>query len=1490
MSSIDERVVEMKFNNAQFQKGVADTNKSLGDLKKGLDLKGSAASLSELDAAGKRFSLANIAQGVETIASKFNALTVIGVTALATITQSAIAAGSQLVKSLTVDPIKQGLQEYETNLNSIQTILANTQASGATLTDVNSALAELNTYSDQTIYNFAEMARNIGTFTAAGVGLKESTASIKGIANLAALSGSNSQQAATAMYQLSQAISSGKVGLMDWNSVVNAGMGGTVFQRALATTAVKMGQLEESAVSLEGPMQNVKIAGESFRDSISADGGGTPWLSKDVLTATLQQFTGDLTDAELAAQGFSEAEIAAIQQTAKTAKAAATEVKTVTQLMGTLQETAGSGWAKTWQLIFGDFEEAKAMWSGVYQTLSGMIDASSDARNNMLQDWKDMGGRTALIDTVKNAFTALMSVVTPIKDAFREIFPATTGEQLYNITVAIRDFAATLTLSGENSANLKSTFKGIFAVLDIGRMIIVGLFGVFADLFGMMDGGGTSILNITGSLGDFLVSVRDAIKNGEGLTKFFTGLKNVLAVPLGLLVGLGKLIGSLFTNFETPDFSGFDGVLSIFGRIGDRLGQIGETFRSVWDGATAGARAFFSFISPLTDRLGEVFGGVMDGLKTAFSSGNFDSILDLINTGLLAGVVLLIKKFVDKFTEGGDDIAGGFLDKMKGILDGVTGSLEQMQANLKADTLLKIAGALALLTVSIVALSFIDSAKLAVSLGAITVMMGQLAGAMAVFEKIGTATGAAKMTILGAAMIVLAIAIGILALAVGKLAGYDWDELAKGLTGVAVLMGLMVGLSKGLSKSAPGMITTGIAMVILASSLLILAKAVEKFSGMSWAEMAKGMAGVAVGLGVLAGAMRLMPTNMAVQAASLVVVSAALFILSSALEKMSGMTWGELAVAMAALAGSMAILAVGLNLMTGALGGAAALVVASAALLILSDALASMGGMSWGEFAVAMATLAGSLAIIAGGLYLMTAALPGAAALVIAAAALVVLSGALQEMATMSWSEFGKVMAILAGSLIILAVGLTAMVAALPGAAALVIAAGALAILAPVLTTLGEMTWAEIGAGLTVLAAALTIIGVAGILLIPALPGLIGLGIAMGLIGVGVLAAGVGLLAFSVGLTALTASGAILASTITVLLGAVIAQIPFAMEQFALGVVAFANVIAVSGPAFVGAITTVLLSLIAAIRAVAPQIIDTLWMLVLMMADRIAQGVPVLVDRGAKLVIGILNGIAANIGGIVAAAANLIVQFINGISAQLPRIIQSGINLVISFVQGLADGINRNSARMREAGLSLATAIVDGMTGGLASGASRAIQAAKDMASKALSAAKDLLGIASPSKEFFKVGAWSAEGAALGIEKNSDMMSDAVVDMGNEAMSNLKSSMARLGDIVTNEMNTAPTITPVLDLSAIQRDSRLVNGMFGSPTLDVGRPYAEAAAIERSNAEAQFAAKTAVATDNSGPKIELKQYNNSPKALDAVEIYRNTKNLLSTTKEVIKKP
>jgi tape measure domain-containing protein len=361
----------MQFRNDQFEQGVKKSLISLENLKKGLNLDKSSKSLSNLESTAKNFSMKNLASDVASISDRFSTMGIIGMTALQNITNSAIATGKTLMSALTIDPVKSGFQEYETQINSVQTILANTESKGTTLDQVNAALDELNHYADMTIYNFTEMTRNIGTFTAAGVDLDTSVQAIKGIANLAAVSGSNSQQASTAMYQLSQALAAGTVKLQDWNSVVNAGMGGQVFQDALKETARVHGVAIDQMIKDEG----------SFRETLSKG-----WLTSSILTETLSKFTGDLNESQLKTMGYTDEQISSIIKMGQTANDAATKVKTFTQLFDTLKEAMQSGWTQSWEYIVGNFDQAKESLTVVSDTLSDIINNSSNKRNDLLYD------------------------------------------------------------------------------------------------------------------------------------------------------------------------------------------------------------------------------------------------------------------------------------------------------------------------------------------------------------------------------------------------------------------------------------------------------------------------------------------------------------------------------------------------------------------------------------------------------------------------------------------------------------------------------------------------------------------------------------------------------------------------------------------------------------------------------------------------------------------------------------------------------------------------------------------------------------------------------------------------------------------------------------------------------------------------------------------------------------------------------------------------
>lgn len=1355
MTSIDQRVVVMRFDNALFEQKISQTIRSLEELNKRLQLQGAAKGLTDVGAAASRQqgSIKNLESSVQALSDRFKALSVVATTALATVTHQAVSAGGRLAKSLTLDPIMDGFREYETNINSIQTILANTAHAGTTLKDVTAALDELNHYSDQTIYNFSEMAKNIGTFTAAGVNLDTATNAIKGIANLAAVSGSNSQQASAAMYQLSQAISAGRVTLEDWNSVVNAGLGGKVFQDSLMETARVHGVAIDQMVKDEG----------SFRLTLQKG-----WLTSEILTETLSKFTGDLTAAQLKTMGYNDQQIKGILKMGKIAVGAATEVKTMTQLIGTLQESASSGWAKTWQIIFGDFNEAKGLFTSVSNVLGGVIESSADSRNKMLSDWKELGGRTVIIKAISNAFQALVAVIKPIRDAFRQIFPATTGKQLYEMSVAIRNFTAGLKIGGQTAENLRRTFAGVFALFDIGFTIIKEVVKTFFSLIGVATQGSGGFLELTGNIGDFLVSVRNAIKQGKGLENIFKAIGTVLAVPIRLIQMLAEVLASLFSGL---DGSGVEATLTGVSEKLEPLGILGEVIATVWGKVLTIFGNVAKFFVNLGSVTADFFGDFGTQIAEFVQGLDFGDVLAGINTGLFASLVLMLRNLI------GGGGAGGIMEQVTEGIENFTGVLGAMQNTLRAATLLQIAAAIGILAISMNVLSKIDGEDLTKAGIAIGSLFTQLITALLVFEKFSSFSGVAKLPFIAAGMILLGLAINILALAVKQLAKLDWEGLAKGLVGVAGVLGLIVASLK-LMPNPAGLISTGIGMIALAAGVKILASAVTDLSGLSWEEIAKGLVGVAGLLGSLALFTKFSQASKGglIQGAGIILLAAGIKILASAMKDLGGLGWEEIAKGLVSMAGALVLIAAALILIppSSVLSAAAVLIVA-ASLGMIGDALKSMGSMEWEQIAKGLISLAGALTIIALAIGLLPpSSLLSAAAVFVVAASLGMISDALKEMGSMGWEEIAKGLVALAGALLIISGAMILMSVALPGAAALVVVAGALTILVPVLQTLGQMSWGEIIKGLVALAGVFAILGIAGLLLAPIIPMILGLGVAVGILGIGMLAAGAGVLAFAAGLTLLAAAGAAGTAAIIGIVSGLIGLIPMVIEQIGKGLVLFAKVIATAGPAITKAIVTVLNSLINAIAKLTPKIVNTLLRLLVMLLNALASYVPKMVDAGLRLITGILNGIAKNIQGVVTAATNVVTNFLKGISNNTPKVIQAGVDMIVKFINSLADAIRNNSARMGEAGANLASAMIEGMVSGLSAGLGRITAKAREIASNALRAAKNALGIKSPSKEFIKVGKSVNEGFYKGLTSGDR---DKVVSAFNDLRTLLRDTM-----------------------------------------------------------------------------------------------------------------
>lgn len=994
--TVDQRVVEMRFDNANFEKNVSTSMSTLDKLKKSLKFEDSAKGFENISKAAGRVDMGGLSNGVESVRLKFSALEVMAVTALQNITNSAVNAGKKLVSDLALDPIISGFKEYETQINATQTILANTQKEGANIDDVNRALDELNKYADLTIYNFTEMTRNIGTFTAAGVDLNTSVNAIKGIANLAAISGSTSQQASTAMYQLSQALASGTVKLMDWNSVVNAGMGGQVFQDALKMTARIHGIAIDEMIADEG----------SFRETLSKG-----WLTSDILTETLQHFT-EFTDTyneeSLKRQGYTEKEIAEIKQMGITATDAATKVKTLSQLYDVMKETAQSGWSATWKILLGDFEEAKESLTKFSNMLNEPLAAAADARNKILSEgfssgWKQflnegiedtegfkeavlsigkeavpgledliekaggfeeslkkgwitsdmlaeavgtltaktaglsdeelrnlgytrdqvtaledlnnriqdgslnlddyakkigrISGRENIILALIAAFEKLQPILGTIKDAFNEVFEPLTGEELYNFTVQIKDFVSGLTIGEEALNNFKMSIEGILSIFHIAGKGISAFAQIIGHLLGKLLPVGDGILDVTGSLGEFLVSIDKAIESGGYLNKFVELVNGAIDKLAAEFKAAKDYVLDFIGSWTGIDFTKFESFRDIFALIGEKLSEFGEKIRDTFPwvnslketvtaafqkirgsadadlGAantaleslkTAGSKVKEVF-SNIAEKIGAFFAPVVEKIKSIFSGV---TITDLIGTGLLAGIFKSVKKFADAFTDLLENFKG-IGKSISGVLDSARDALVLWQKDIKANILLKIAGAVGILAAALWVISKVDADRVLGSMGAITALLTEVTAVMAGIMKWGTSANAleglseaAQLGKIATAMMVIAAAVLILAAALKKCENLNWENTLPAMTALFVLMGEMV-VAMGafmklvqknpIDKEQHDLARYATSMIGMSVALLIIAEAVALLGNMDRGKLVQGGVAIAVLMGVLGG-------------------------------------------------------------------------------------------------------------------------------------------------------------------------------------------------------------------------------------------------------------------------------------------------------------------------------------------------------------------------------------------------------------------------------------------------------------------------------------------------------------------------------------------------------------------------------------------------------------------------------------------------------------
>lgn len=1095
--SIDEKVVSMRFDNKDFESNVQTSLSTLDKLKQSLHLDGAAKGLENVNAAARGIDMNPLSSGIETVKSKFSALEVMAVTALVNITNSAVDAGKKLISAFTIEPIKTGFDEFELKMGSVQTIMAST---GESLDTVNKYLAELNTYSDKTIYSFSDMTNNIGKFTNAGVKLEDAVLAIKGISNEAAVSGANANEASRAMYNFSQALSAGYVKLIDWKSIENANMATVEFKDTLLETALAMGTVVKegdlyvtTTTNAQGKISDAFNATMGFNDALS-----NQWMTTEVLTQALSIYATDVREMsaeekkayeeKLRGIGYTDEQIKKFEELGKKAYDSAQDVKTFSMMMDTLKEAAQSGWAETWELIVGDFNEGKKLWTELSKVFGDAIGESAKARNDILRQWKELGGRQDIIDSFWNLYNAICDIITPIKEAFRDIFPPMTGEKLKSITAGIKELTANVAeFTNGHGQQLYDIFKGLFSILDIGKKTIGAVVKSFASMFHLdgMDTFADTLLDSAAALGRYFTALDEGFDPGK-ITGFIEGISSGIS-------NFVKLITGAFENLHI-------GLPAISGDVSTTLSNIWEGIKSVFTGIFGGVNDLGSTLSSVWNGIKTVIGGIWDGVTTVFSFIKEHISFGDIFAGLAAGgVFAAAKKFIgllDSIKGAFENLFGksepsGIKEKFHDILDSVKDSLQSFTSGIKITSLVAIAAAIGILTLSLSKISELNGVEITKSLSTIGVMMTMLCASFKSLTKTLDKFDSKGVIKAGISLVLIAVALDVLADALAKIGQLSLKELVKGLIGVGGgLAELAVGLK--IIDKVKISLSTSIAILALATSCGMLADALKKFGEMSWTEIGHGLVAMGLALGELVAAVSVLGKfggfSSLLGAAGVWVIIKGMDDLAEALKKFGEMSWTEIGHGLVAMGGALLEVA-GFSGALGKIAGFSGLIGAVTIRLViggldeLADALKKFGEMTWGEIGRGLTAMGGALLEMSGfagalGKIAGFSGLIGAATIRLVIGGLDELADALKKFGEMSWSEIGRGLTAMGGALLEVslfsgALGMISGFAGILGAASILIVIQGLDDLADALIKFGSMSWSEIGRGLTAMGGAL---------------------------------------------------------------------------------------------------------------------------------------------------------------------------------------------------------------------------------------------------------------------------------------------------------------------------------------------------------------------------------------------------------------------------------
>lgn len=955
------------------------------------------------------------------------------------------------------------------------------------------------------------------------------------------------------------------------------------------------------------------------------------------------------------------------------------------------------------------------------EALRALSDEAKSSDSNIASLVSTMGrqsGRELLFDSLLNGAKALQGLFGTIKGAWQEIFPPATSEQLYSFIEAlhsaserIKDFFTETESGNQTLQDIGNTFKGLFAILDIVKQAFSALWRSISPAGSAVGDLLTGILGLTGSFGKWIANLDETIKKND---IFYNGIQSVVNIVKNGITAVKEFASAVGEKFGFPSLDeaktsfksfldtvkgkisapGIEFLSVLFDGLCNRARQVRDAIVSMKDGIVesfnkvdhvASSNRFVqvltgigTLVREVAGVIGNILGTALDGLINTLRNADFNGILDFLNVLVAGGLLASIKKFLNPMEEMKDTF-GSFIDWVKGlgggvtnILDSIRGSLESWQTKLKADALGKIAASVAVLSVSLLVLSTIDSDKITGSLAAMGAMFGELMASMAILDKLNIDGKDAKKT--ATAMIKMSAALLILSMAMKNIAELEPEQVAQGLIAIGVLLAEIdvflntAKFDKDASKTAKG-------IVLFAAAIKILSSAVQSLGSMDWDDMAKGLIGVGVLLAEVEIFLNTAKFNgkTVSTAAGIIILSAAIKILASACKDFGDMSWGEIVKGLSSI-GALLLEITAFTKLTGdakhVISTGLALIEIGAAMKIFASAVSDFGDMSWEEIGKGLVAMGVALAEVAIATNLMPKnMLSVGAGLVVVGAALKIVASALGSMGGMSWEAIAKGLIAMGGALAELSIALNLMNGTLAGSAALIVAAGALAILTPVLVVLGGMSWESIAKGLIAIAGAFTVIGVAGAVLGPLAPAILAISGALALFGVGAVAIGAGLVLVGAGLTSISAglvalatamvsSGAMIVAGLSAIVLGFAELIPALAEKIGEAIVAFCGVIADGAPAIGEAVKAVVLSLV----------------------DVLVECVPAIADGALQLVTGVLASLVTYTPQIIDSVMQFLIEVLEGIARNIPQLVQAAMDVVGAFFAGVLNALSNIDA------------------------------------------------------------------------------------------------------------------------------------------------------------------------------------------------------------------